>query len=359
MQKKRKQQINNKIKISSTFRTMLILFAVAIFAFSSGNIVNSLTARTQTITERKELYKYTNKFTSDSKINLKENKYVKDSEIAKNQTYLSDLISNIDMHMKYQYSDSKDAKITYNYKIEAIVKAEYSSNSTNYDVLNKVETLKEMNGETDGSQELLIDENIKVDYAKYHEMIKEFKQLMGINLKSTLYIQLTVDTKTKIDSKEIANQYVSKYNITLGDKIALIEENNNEEKSDSVKYDVQTNVNSDINKEEVIINAVFMFIGLILLRLILKKTEKLNSIRNEFKLELNRIMKSCESKIVEIEDLKQIDIEHATRVKDIEQLLKLSEEALVPIYCYIKEEPEEEAYFIVTKYERSYIFILR
>ena len=137
MQKKRKQQINNKIKISSTFRTMLILFAVAIFAFSSGNIVNSLTARTQTITERKELYKYTNKFTSDSKINLKENKYVKDSEIAKNQTYLSDLISNIDMHMKYQYSDSKDAKITYNYKIEAIVKAEYSSNSTNYDVLNK------------------------------------------------------------------------------------------------------------------------------------------------------------------------------------------------------------------------------
>ena len=54
-----------------------------------------------------------------------------------------------------------------------------------------------------------------------------------------------------------------------------------------------------------------------------------------------------------------VDIENATRVKDITQLLKLSDEALVPIYCYIKEEPEEEAYFIVTKYEKSYIYILK
>ena len=94
-----------------------------------------------------------------------------------------------------------------------------------------------------------------------------------------------------------------------------------------------------------------------LLRLVVSKTEELRTIKNEFKLELNRILKSYEDKIVEIQDLKQIDLEHATKVKDIMQLRKLAEEALVPIYCYIKED--KEAYFIVTKYENSYIFILK
>ena len=102
-----------------------------------------------------------------------------------------------------------------------------------------------------------------------------------------------------------------------------------------------------------------MLLGIMLLRYVLTKTEELKTIKNEYKLELNRILKSCESKLVQIEDLKQIDIENATRVKDIYQLLRLSDEALVPIYCYIKEEPAEEAYFIVTKYEKSYIYILK
>ena len=106
--------------------------------------------------------------------------------------------------------------------------------------------------------------------------------------------------------------------------------------------------------KDVIISIIVMVIGILLLRVILKRTEALKTIKNEFKLELNRIMRSCESKLVEIEDLKQVDLATATRVKDISQLLKLSDEALVPIYCYIKEEPEQEAYFIVTKYEKKY-----
>lgn len=69
-------------------------------------------------------------------------------------------------------------------------------------------------------------------------------------------------------------------------------------------------------------------------------------------------VKIYENKIVEIEDLKQIDLNSATKVKDFVQLLKLSDEALVPIYCYMNEEVEEKAYFIVTKYENNYLYIL-
>ena len=93
-----------------------------------------------------------------------------------------------------------------------------------------------------------------------------------------------------------------------------------------------------------------------MLKFTINRTEELKTIKNEFKLELNRILKSYEDKIVEIKDLNNFDINTATKVKDIVQLRKLAEEAFVPIYCYIKED---EAYFIVIKYENRYVFVLK
>ncbi len=360
MLKKKINQINKKIKLSNTIRTILIIISIAMFAIGSGHLIKSLIAKEEIYTENKEKYNYTNKFTSNSKINLKANEYIKETDITEKYTYLSDLISNIDMDMNYYYSDSETVPVTYNYQIEALVKASYTTNNKTYDVLNKSEILKQVKDITTSSNDLKISEKITVDYSKYHEMIKEFKQSMGISANSYLYIRLIVNTKANIDNEEIRNQYISDYNISLGDKIALISENNNDEISKAIKYEKQTKAALDTNYKSVISSVIIMLVGLIMLKIIIQNTEKLNIIKNKYKLELNRIMKSCENKIVEIEDLKQVDLENATRVKDITQLLKLSDEALVPIYCYIKETAtEEEAYFIVTKYEKSYIYILR
>ena len=360
MQKKKNRiKISNKIKLSNTVRMTVVLLSIIILAIGSGNLIKSIFTKTDATTQNEVVYKYSNKFSEDANVNLKDNAFILESEIEEGQTYLSDLISTIDLDMKYQYTGSKPTDVTYSYRIEAIMKSVYSNSKSSYDVLNKTEVLKEEKDKTASSENLLIDEKINIDYAKYHQTIKEFKQEMGINVDSYLYIKLIVDTKTNIDSQEVENEYVSNYSITLGDKIALIEDKSEEENTKSINAEKTVIQKPHINIRGIIVNAVVMLIGLILLRIVLTKTEKLNTIKNEYKLELNRILKSCESKLVQIEDLKQIDIENAVRVKDINQLLILSDEALVPIYCYIKDEPEEEAYFIVTKYEKSYIYILR
>lgn len=359
MQKKKQIQLSNKIRISNTARMILVLFAVSIIALGSGNLIKALTTKTTIIPEIKETYKYTNSIKVGADINLKENKYIKENEIADEQTYISDLISSIDMNFDYNYTGSKQVPTKYNYKLEAVISATYSTNNKTYDILNKTETLKESKEiEIDG-ESFEINEITSVNYSKYHEMIKGFKQDMGISANSCLYIRLTVNTIANVDSEEVKNQYVYDYKITLGDKVAIITYNTEDEKSDAIRYEEAGQESRSISVKDVIISIIVMAIGILLLRVILKRTEVLKTIKNEFKLELNRIMRSCESKLVEIEDLKQVDLATATRVKDISQLLKLSDEALVPIYCYIKEEPEQEAYFIVTKYEKSYIFILR
>ena len=359
MQRKRRLQISNRIKLSNTLRMALVLLSVAIIAIGSGRLITSLFTKNDVTTQNKVLYKYNNSFKEETNVNLKDNAFVLKSEIEEGQTYLSDLISNIDFNMDYNYTDSEATDITYNYKIEATIKSVYSNNKGSYDVLNKTEILKEENNKKANSKDLNIKENINVDYAKYHQIIKDFKQQMGISVDSYLYVKLIVNTKAKVGTQDVENEYTSNYSITLGDKIALIEDNSEAENTKSIEENITDIQKLKINIKSVIINAFIMLLGIMLLRYVLTKTEELKTIKNEYKLELNRILKSCESKLVQIEDLKQIDIENATRVKDIYQLLRLSDEALVPIYCYIKEEPAEEAYFIVTKYEKSYIYILK
>lgn len=359
MQKKKKIKISKKIKLSNAVRMTLIIVSLAIFTIGSGNLIQILMNKPAIIKESKEIYSYTEKFSQDTQVNLKENAFVKDRDSFEGQSYLSDLISNIDLNLKYQYKDSKTTKITYTYKIEAITKSTYSNTKNDYDILNKTELLTKSQEETANSDDFNINESIKIDYAKYHQEIKNFKQQMGINADSYLYIKFTVNTKAMVESKEVENEYTSDYRISLGDKIAVIEAKDKDERTNSITSDIIGISEQEKNYKAIALSLGLMFIALVIFVFVIRKTEKLNSIRNEYKLELNRILRSCEAKLVHIEDLKQIDIEKATKVKDIEQLLILSDEALVPIYCYIKEEPEEEAYFIVTKYEQNYIYILK
>ena len=69
-------------------------------------------------------------------------------------------------------------------------------------------------------------------------------------------------------------------------------------------------------------------------------------------------MRSCGDRIVEVEGISKKDIDEAVKVKDFVQLLKLSEETLSAINCYVDEE-NELAYFMVSKYEKNYLYILK
>ena len=357
MQKKKRIQVNNKIKIGKSVRNSMIIISIGIIILALYGIVTSLHVGASVIKEKKEIYEYKNKGDIIAKVNLKENQYVEENEVVDGQVYLSDLISDIDIDIDYNYEGSKSEKVTYDYAIEAIVNASYTSTKDVYDILNKTETLKEVKEQTTEASNFKIKDNLSIDYEKYHQLVKNFKKSMSITADSNLIIRLTVNTKLNVDDKDISNKYVVDYKISVGDKVAIIDKINNNTETNRIDKEVQVDNFKDINYGKIVFNVIIIIFSLIVLKIIIFKTEELKVIRNEFKIELNRILKSYEDKIVEIQDLQNIDVEKATKVKDIIQIRKLAEEALVPIYCYVKDE--KEAYFIVTKYENSYIYILK
>ena len=92
MQKKKRIQVNNKIKIGKSVRNSMIIISIGIIILALYGIVTSLHVGASVIKEKKEIYEYKNKGDIIAKVNLKENQYVEENEVVDGQVYLSDLI---------------------------------------------------------------------------------------------------------------------------------------------------------------------------------------------------------------------------------------------------------------------------
>ena len=216
MNRRRKIKISNKIKLNNKVRIILIIIGVILFAVGTAELYKSFSR--EIVIEEKEIYKYTNKFTSNYSINIKSNPYIPEEKLPAGQTYISDLVSSIDMNLNYLYTDSSQEPVSvkYKYKIDAVIKAMYESDDKEYEVLSKKENIKTVDTTEATSDKLAITESININYAKYHELLKDFKQTLGMNVDAYLYIILTVDTIAEVNSDQVKNQYKSDYSINLG-----------------------------------------------------------------------------------------------------------------------------------------------
>lgn len=346
-----------KLKLRNSTRVSLVMFSLVVFALASSIFYKSLFQNSIEKTEE-NIYTYKNEYNLDYNVNIKENPYVPEETLPSGQTYVSDLIDSLDMNIKYNYTPSEKAHTKYNYKIDAILGASYTDDGKEYSVWNKTYNLKtEENLETNDT--ISIDDNINVDYKKYHQEVKSFKQAMGMTIDAYLYIRLTVDTSANVNNQEVKNEYVSNFSITLGDKVAIVDGKNNDTKIDSLKHE-NTVKHSDIKISKVLFSIIAMAICLYIIYYVRFKTKRKNTIRNEFRLELNRILKSCQDRIVIVKNNNISVEENVIDVNDFGELIKLSEELYKPILCWISDDlNNEEAWFSVISNKIRYRFILK
>ena len=83
-------------------------------------------------------------------------------------------------------------------------------------------------------------------------------------------------------------------------------------------------------------------VGLILF--ILFRTTNTNRVKNEYKAELNRLLKGCEEKIVEVSQKIETEGQNLVDVREFDEIIKVSEELFKPILFW-NNEKEEESWF--------------
>ena len=344
-----------KNKIRKTTKYAIIVFSLVLLLFSLVNLTMSL-EQSNTVTSTRQIYQYTNKYNYDYKINLISNKYMTNEEIEdKNLAYVTDLIDNIELNLNYEYAADKKSEINSTYSIIGKMQAVYVKNGEEQKIWEKEETLmpeKQINATSDT---LKINEKLVLDLKDKNNLINSFKQQLGMAIDAKYTVSLKITTSTNVEEKEITNKFTPILNIDLAEKTTKIIGENNTQNTEYVSK--QYKISEDSNSIIIIFDLVIIIAASALLRYALK-TKVANTVRNEYKLELNRILRICNDKIVRLSTRPNDEDTEVVFVKDFGEIVKVSEELFKPI-LYYSEKDKEEAWFSVVSGKTSYRYILK
>ena len=278
------------------------------------------------------LYSYNINQDLDYKVSLYDNSYIESNYLGKDDTYISDLIKEIEIDYKYDYSGSKILPLNYNYSVVATINGEYSLEEEDSKVWTKEYTLvKDKKGKIDDKTSINILQPIKLDFKYYDQVVSNFRKELKLPIKSTLTVTFSININGKIDDQKINDTKEIKIIFPLNQQAFKIKE--------EYEKNYNNNITPDKEKQEKV-NYRKLFSGIILLStslfmFILLFREIFNIPRkNKYTVKLNKILKEYGDIIVEVVNpVNEIDMD-IIEVKNFNEMIDLEEELRVPIMFY-------------------------
>ena len=327
-----------------------------VLIFSSCFYCGNVMTNTNMVNTNKQVYNYTNKFNYDYTVNLLQNKFIPTSNIKMSDKYfVTDLIDNIDMNLNYSYNGNSESDVSYSYEILGILTTSYTQDGKERKLWDDEEVLKPITSGTVNGKKIDINETLKLDLKEKNKLIREFEDTMGISIAANYVVMLKVNTNTNVKGLEAKNEYKPLVTISLGQKVTTIFGENNLENTEYISKNVVQK--EKINAPLVVVNILMFVVGMILFVFSLK-FKSINIVRNEYRQELNRILKLCQDKIIQVNENPSLEKENIINVTDFGEIIKVSEELFKPI-LYWFDEKTEEAQFCVISENVVYKYILK
>lgn len=333
-----------KQKLRKSLRTFYIVLAISVIAFCSATILKK-TSKKETYDKKEVLLSYTNKLNTTYDVSLKDNDFMDEKVLPMGKTYVTNLIDKINMNFRFSYDASKYTNLKYSYSIIGELNATYTKNGIPQKIWEKEYVLLEKTEDKTSNGKITIEESMPIDVNKYNSEINNFEKTLGMSITANFNVKLKVNIDGKIEDTVINDNYVSDIQIELGEQTTQITGKLQDETGDTL-YNISTSHKN--NRVLIILNITAIIISCIWLKYILTKTTNMNTVRNNYRLELNRILKSCEDKIVKLSQAVDLEGKEIIEVNDFGELIKLSEELFKPILYWYSNETEEAEFFVIT-----------
>ena len=348
-----KTKFKNRMRKSTKYAITIVSLVVLIFSFINFiKIIQKENMKTST----KEIYQYTNRFNYDYNVNLISNQYMTNDEIKdKKLAYVTDLIKNINLDLNYEYSANRKSKVYCTYSVVGLMQAFYTKNGEEQKIWEKQEILLPEKNIESASDVLNVKEMLPLDLRDKNKLINEFKQQLGMTIDAKYTMSLAIKVVTEIEGKEIVDEVTPSIVIDLAEKTTKILGENNLENTKYISEEVA--LSEKASQFRIFVDVVFMIIAMVVLARV-SSFRSANVVRNEYKYELNRILRICHDKIVQVSTKPNDEEIEVVYVKDFGEIFKVSEELFKPI-LYFNAKENEEAWFSVMSGKTSYRFILK
>ena len=345
---KAKNKIRKSTKIIYTIIAIIILI-FSFYEFFKGTQSDTIN------TQKEQIYTYKNKFKYDYKVNLLENKYMSENQTENQTAFVTDLMDTTTLNLNYEYNADKNTNIQGEYSVIGRMEVVYTRDGEEQKIWKDEDILVETKSINETANILKIQEELNIDLKDKNKLLKDFEQQMGMSVEAHYYVILNVKLNTEVEKKPIEVEFKPTVQIELAKKTTKITGNNNQEETEYVSTEHETIAGNKVFN--LIIGIIGIVVAIAILRY-LSKFRTANIIRNEFKQELNRILKICQDKIVQVDAKPITSPEDTVTVKDFGEIVKVSEELFKPILYYYDNE-KEEAWFSVMTGKIAYKYILK
>ena len=290
----------------------------------------------------------------DYKVYLKDNDFFEEEYIEKGKTYITSLIDHIEINYKYNIDFSDDVDAEYKYKVMAKIESNKADTTGNY-WTKEIDITKEQEEKIKKKPNYSIYQQVSIDYNKYNELLNEFKKSVGLT-NSTGLLSIYLVINSDVNTKEIETPIKSNLVLKLPLSELAIEASIDSDVSNNVKEIKKTVKDDGLLYSILLVIGLFCTVLAIFLVFVLIRSKRLYKRNYKYDLELDKILTTYDSIIVNIKDLPNIDEYDVIKVESFEELIDAHSEIRKPINYY---QSKDYSVFLLLNDNIIWEYILR
>lgn len=280
----------------------VILFTIAglVFYYESKNIITTA------------LIPYEEHGNTVYKVHLSDSTYYNKEYLEEGMQYISSIIDYIDINFKYDADYEKVKSYDVSKNIVANITITDADNKEKI-IYTKSEALVDSR---DTMEKLSLDDNVRIDYIKYNNLVNEIKSKYAISAKSMLTISYNVIYSSEEAGLSVAKRMV--VDIPLSEQMINITKQNIVRNSDV--YVGQSN-NSIVNSIMSLLMILMFAVALLLLLVLILKVKKRISQESKYDRFIAKVLREYDSYITEAKGDNSITNKDVIKINSFKELL--------------------------------------
>ena len=352
----KKNQVNEILPNQTRRRNVVILFVISII---SACLISFIFFTIYYNENKNQYINYDENSKIDYKVFYKSNEFFNNNYLESNKQYIASLIDYVKANFNYKLSLAKaGVEYKYSYRIEAEV--DVKEKGTSNSLYSNSEVIVDNTEKITSSNEVIINENIDIDYNHYNDLIKKFVSIYDLDdTESMLNINMYVNVLGTCEEFEDDNEKASvmTLSIPLTTKTMAIDIGNNL---------IDTENNIMLCKETNHFSFIFLLLGIIfavsvvvLIVLTIKYEIKTRTAENIYEKELKKILNNYSSYIQKLSDDFEFKNYNLLKVDTFTDMLEIRDTIRQPILMK-ENDAKTGAYFVIPSNSKLlYIYRLK
>jgi hypothetical protein len=343
---RKKQKANDKMKLILVFIVSFVLLLFSVLFLINTVRINSKNVNVD----------YAESGNVDYVVYLKDNDYYDSSYLTSGMEYVASLINSIGAKFNYEIHADKNVDFNYEYEIVGTLKITDVNNSSKVLYTDDEFLLDTVKG-TSSSNNIVINENVDIDYNKYSSYVNSYKRDYGLSVNSSLILNMNikvtgVDGSSSDDINKTSNLQLE---IPLSEQTVDITINTEDISNSGTLGTIKT---FTVKNPFKVLLGVIMLIASIFGFVIFYDLYKKYAINNIYDITVNKILKEYDRLIVNATmTLDEKSYKNIIHPENFTEMVDASTNLGEPILFY-NVIPGEKCFFVIIKDDTLYKYRL-